>query len=83
MRPRLRQFDTEFLIGWSILISLFMPLILFVTVVASVGIGVFSAYVAVFGILQACGRASRPQPRPVERRPRLVLVPSQHQASGD
>ncbi|HWW16963.1 MAG TPA: hypothetical protein VN310_20050 [Candidatus Dormibacteraeota bacterium] len=61
-----------------------MPLILCVTVVASVGIGVFSAYVAVFGILQACGRASHQQPqRPAEARPRLVLVPTQHHASGD
>ena len=60
-----------------------MPLILCVTVVASVGIGVLSAYVAVFGILQACGRASQLQRRPVEARPRLVLVPTQNHASGD
>jgi hypothetical protein len=67
-----------------IVISLFMPLILCVTVVASVGIGVFSAYVAVFGILQACSRASQPQSqRLAEARPRLVLVPTQHHASGD
>jgi hypothetical protein len=65
-----------------IVISLFMPLILCVTVVASVGIGVFSAYVAVFGILQACGRASQLQ-SPAQARPRLVLVPSQNHASGD
>jgi len=65
-----------------IVISLFMPLILCVTVVASVGIGVFSAYVAVFGILQACGRAAQQQ-RPAEMRPRLVLVPTQTHASGD
>jgi hypothetical protein len=68
-------------------ISLFMPLILCVTVVASVGIGVFSAYVAVFGILQACGRVSHhPQPqlqRPAEARPRLILVPTQNHAGGD
>jgi hypothetical protein len=60
-----------------------MPLILCVTVAASVGIGVFSAYVAVFGILQACGRASQLQRRPMESRPRLVLVPTQNHASGD
>jgi hypothetical protein len=66
-----------------IVISLFMPLILCVTVVASVGIGVFAAYAAVFGILQACGRVSQMQQRPAEARPRLVLVPSQHHASGD
>jgi hypothetical protein len=68
------------------LISLFMPLILCVTVVASVGIGVLAAYTAVIGILHACGRASQPlpsQPRLTEMRPRLVLVPTQHHASGD
>ena len=59
-----------------------MPLILCVTVVASVGIGVFAAYVAVFGILQACGQAAQ-QKRPAEARPRLVLVPTQNHASGD
>jgi len=63
-------------------ISLFMPLILCVTVVASVGIGVIAAYAAVIGILQACGRASS-QPTPAEARPRLVLVPSQNHAGGD
>jgi len=64
-------------------ISLFMPVILCVTVAASVGIGVLSAYLAVFGILQACGRAAQMQRRPVEARPRLVLVPTQNHASGD
>jgi hypothetical protein len=63
-------------------ISLFMPLILCVTVVASVGIGVVAAYAAVIGILQACGRASQ-QSRPAEAKPRLVLVPTQNTASGD
>jgi hypothetical protein len=67
-------------IGWSTLISLFMPLILCVTVVSSVGIGVITAYAAVIGILQACGRASQ---QPADPRPRLVLVPSQNHASGD
>jgi hypothetical protein len=62
-------------------ISLFMPLILCVTVVASVGIGVITAYAAVIGILEACGRAAQ-QP-PAEERPRLVLVPTQNHASGD
>lgn len=60
-----------------------MPLILCLTVALSVGIGVFAAYAAVFGILQACSRASQPQLRPVEARPRLVLVPTQNHASGD
>jgi len=57
-----------------------MPLVLCVTVIASVGIGVVAAYAAVIGILQACGRAS--QPRPAEATPRLILIPSQN-ASGD
>lgn len=64
-----------------IVISLFMPLILCVTVAASVGIGVLSAYLAVFGILEVCGRAS--QHHPVQARPRLILVPTQNHASGD
>ncbi len=63
------------------MISYFMPLILCLTVVLSVGIGVLTAYAAVIGILQACGRAS--QMRPAEARPRLVLVPTQNHASGD
>ncbi len=63
------------------MISLFMPLILCLTVVLSVGIGVLTAYAAVIGILQACGPAS--QMRPAEARPRLVLVPTQNHASGD
>jgi hypothetical protein len=66
-----------------IVISLFMPLILCLTVAFSVGIGVLAAYVAVIGILQACGQASRQQMRPAETRPRLVLVPTQNHASGD
>jgi hypothetical protein len=56
-----------------------MPVILFVTVIASVSLGVFAAYAAVICILNAFGRASRPEPA----RPRLVLVPSQNHASGD
>jgi hypothetical protein len=74
------EFDLLFKTGWTV-ISLFMPLILCVTVVASVGIGVVAAYAAVIGILQACGRAS--QQLPVEAKPRLVLVPTQNHASGD
>lgn len=65
------------------MISLFMPLILCFTVAASVGIGVLSAYILVIGILQACGRASSPQAQPAQKRPRLVLVPTQSHASGD
>ena len=59
--------------------SLIMPLVLFATVVASVGFGVVAAYAAVIGILHTFGRA--PQPAPA--RPRLVLVPTQTHASGD
>jgi len=56
-----------------------MPLILCVTVVASVGLGVLAAYAAIFGILHTFGRISRPE----TVRPRLVLVPTQNHASGD
>jgi hypothetical protein len=56
-----------------------MPVVLLVTVVASVGFGVLAAYVAVIGILNTFGRASQPE----RSRPRLVLVPTQNQASGD
>jgi hypothetical protein len=64
-----------------IVISLVMPLVLCFTVVVSVGIGVLAAYAAVFGILEVCGRASRPAMK--SARPRLVLVPTQSSASGD
>lgn len=56
-----------------------MPVILFVTVVTSVGFGVLAAYAAVIGILHTFGRAAQPEPA----RPRLILVPSQNHASGD
>lgn len=58
-----------------------MPVILCLTVVASVSLGILAAYVAVFGILSAFGQPTRPEPAPA--RPRLVLVPNQHHASGD
>jgi hypothetical protein len=67
--------------GWLILISLFMPLILCFTVLASVSLGVLAAYVVVFGILATFGRPLQPEPVPV--RPRLLLVPTQNHASGD
>ena len=63
------------------MISLFMPLILCVTVVASFGIGVAAAYGIVIGILYTFGRTS--QPRLATSKPRLVLVPTQNHASGD
>ena len=56
-----------------------MPVIVFVTVIASVGLGVLAAYAAVIAILHSFGRPSQPEPA----RPRLVLVPSQNHASGD
>ncbi|MGA3350714.1 MAG: hypothetical protein ABSC33_16930 [Candidatus Sulfotelmatobacter sp.] len=64
------------------MISLFMPLILCVTVVASFGIGVAAAYGIVIGILYTFGRTSQPR-RLTTSKPRLVLVPTQNHASGD
>jgi len=58
-----------------------MPLILCLTVIASVGLGVLAAYIAIFAILASFGRP--PQPEPAPARPRLLLVPTQHHASGD
>ncbi|HTT18032.1 MAG TPA: hypothetical protein VMG82_03740 [Candidatus Sulfotelmatobacter sp.] len=58
-----------------------MPLILCVTVVASVSLGILAAYIAVFGILSTFGQPARPEPVPT--RPRLMLVPTQNHASGD
>ena len=63
------------------MISLFMPVILFATVIASVGFGVLAAYAVVFGVLAMFGRPPQSQPEPA--RPRLVLVPTQNHASGD
>ena len=62
------------------MISLIIPVLLFVTVIASVSLGVLAAYVAVICILNAFGRNNA---QPQTARPRLVLVPSQHHASGD
>jgi hypothetical protein len=56
-----------------------MPAILFVTVITSVGIGIFAAYVAVISILFTLGPS---QPREAAR-PHLVLIPTQTHASGD
>lgn len=63
------------------MISLLMPMILCLTVVASVSLGVLAAYIAVFGVLSTFGKPARPEPVPA--RPRLVLVPTQNHASGD
>lgn len=65
------------------MISLLMPLVLFVTVVASVAFGVLAAYALVFAIISTFGRPARPEPVPAPTRPRLVLVPTQNHASGD
>ena len=59
--------------------SILMPAILFVTVVTSVGIGIFTAYAAVLGILFTIG----PSKQREAARPHLVLIPSQTHASGD
>ena len=61
------------------MISLFMSVLLFATVIASVSLGVFAAYAAVICVLNAFGRKQQPQ----SGRPRLVLVPTQNHASGD
>ena len=63
------------------MIAFLMPVILCLTVVASVSLGILAAYIAVFGILSTFGQPSRPEPVPA--RPRLVLVPTQHHVSGD
>jgi hypothetical protein len=60
-------------------ISLFMPLILCFTVLASVSFGVLAAYIAVIGILSTFGPASKPE----HARPQLILLTRQSQASGD
>jgi len=57
-----------------------MPLVLCFTVIASVSLGVFSAYVLLFGLLSVFGRSA--QPKPVAR-PQLVLVARQTHVSGD
>jgi hypothetical protein len=65
--------------GWSTVISLFMPIVLFLTVLASVSFGVLATYATVVAILHAFGPSAQPAPS----RPRLTLVPSQNHASGD
>jgi hypothetical protein len=57
-----------------------MPALLFLTVIATVSLGVFAAYAAVIVILNAFGRSSN-KDKPA--RPQLVLVPTQNHASGD
>jgi drug/metabolite transporter superfamily protein YnfA len=58
-----------------------MPLVLCITVVASVSLGVFAAYGVVFGMLSLLfGRRIQPAQY---NRPRLLLVPRQNHASGD
>ncbi|HEY6768097.1 MAG TPA: hypothetical protein VI386_25355 [Candidatus Sulfotelmatobacter sp.] len=63
------------------MISLFAPFVLCFTVIASVLLGLVTSYATVIGILHTFGRAR--QPEPAYQRPRLVLVPTQSQASGD
>jgi hypothetical protein len=59
--------------------TVIMPLILCITVLASVSFGILAAYAVVFAILSTFGRPSQPE----AVRPRLVLVPTQNHASGD
>jgi hypothetical protein len=62
--------------------ALFVPVVLSFTVVASVAFGILAAYLVVTGILQTFGRTTAQatrSPRPA----RLILVPTQHHASGD
>jgi hypothetical protein len=56
-----------------------MPLVLCLTVFASVSFGILAAYLAVLAIFASFGHAPKPEPA----RPQLVLVASQHPASGD
>ena len=58
-----------------------MPFILCFTVIASVGLGILAAYIAVFGILATFRHPA--QPEPALARPRLLLVPTQNHSSGD
>ena len=61
--------------------ALFVPVVISFTVLASVAFGILAAYLVVTSILQTFGRTTQAanSPRPV----RLVLVPTQHHASGD
>jgi hypothetical protein len=61
--------------------ALFVPVVLSFTVLASVAFGILAAYLVVTSILQSFGRTTLAthSPRPA----RLVLVPTQHHASGD
>lgn len=56
-----------------------MPVVLFLTVLASVSFGVLAAYIAVIGILHTFGHSAKPEPA----RRGLMLVPTQNHASGD
>jgi hypothetical protein len=56
-----------------------MPLVLCLTVLASVSFGILAAYAAVLAIFASFGHAPRPEPA----RPQLVLVASHTPASGD
>ena len=60
--------------------ALFVPVVLSFTVVASVAFGILAAYLVVTTILQTFGRTTQATHSP---RPRLILVPTQHHASGD
>jgi len=61
--------------------ALFVPVVLSFTVLASVAFGILAAYLVVTSILQTFGRTTQAthSPRPA----RIMLVPTQHHASGD
>lgn len=67
--------------GLTAVISLLMPFILCFTVIASVGLGILAAYIAVLGLLSTFPRPSPPELAPDH--PQLALVPNQNQVSGD
>lgn len=75
------SFSAECHRGGLHLNAIFVPLLLFFTVVASVSAGILATYAVVFGILHSFGRASQPEPAPQQAR--LILVPTQISASGD
>jgi hypothetical protein len=67
--------------GLTAVISLLIPFILCFTVIASVGLGILAAYIAVLGILSTFPRPSPPEP--ALDHPQLALVPNQNHVSGD
>jgi hypothetical protein len=76
--------------------ALFVPFVLFITVLASVSFGVAAAYATVLGLVYSFGRTSQGQSsqrqsslrqsslrQPLDTHPHLVLVPTQNHVAGD